>query len=261
VIVNLWRYRGFILRNAASDIRYRYAGSAAGILWHVINPLAQIVIYTLVFSRLMELRLPGVAGTGAFALYLCAGILPWTAFADCVLRGASAFVDNATYLKKLPIPEQVFVAQTAATATMSLGVSMALLLVVTALIGPGVSLAWLGVPVVLVLFQGFGFGLGLLASVLNVFLRDVGQALVIVLQIWMWITPIVYVEDILPAGLRALAPYNPAYPFIDALHGMVMRGAWPAGWEWPLMLAWAAGASIVGYLVLRRLRPEIRDVI
>jgi ABC-type polysaccharide/polyol phosphate export permease len=261
VIVNLWRYRGFILRNAASDIRYRYAGSAAGVLWHVINPLAQIVIYTLVFSRIMELRLPGVAGTGAFALYLCAGILPWTAFADCVLRGASAFVDNATYLKKLPIPEQVFVAQTAATATMSLGVSMALLLVVSALIGPGVSPAWLGVPVVLVLFQGFGFGLGLLASVLNVFLRDVGQALLIVLQIWMWITPIVYLEDILPSGLRALAPYNPAYPFIDALHRMVVRGTWPAAWEWPLMLAWAAGASTVGYLVLRRLRPEIRDVI
>jgi lipopolysaccharide transport system permease protein len=261
VIVNLWRYRWFIVRNAANDLRYRYAGSAAGVLWHVINPLAQIVIYTLVFSRLMELRLPGTAATGAFALYLCAGILPWTGFADCVLRGASAFLDNATYLKKLPIPEQVFVAQTAMTATMSLGMSMALLLAVSVVLGPGVTPAWLGVPVVLVLFQGFGFGLGLLASVLNVFLRDVGQALIIGLQIWMWVTPIVYLEQILPAGLRALAPYNPAYPFIDALHRMVVSGSWPPPWAWPLMLGWAGGASLVGYLALRRLRPEIRDVI
>jgi ABC-type polysaccharide/polyol phosphate export permease len=261
VVVNLWRYRSFIVRNAASDIRYRYAGSAAGILWHVINPLAQITIYTLVFSRLMEVRLPGTVAPGAFALYLCAGLLPWTAFSDCVLRGAGAFIDNAAYLKKLPIPEQVFVAQTAVTATISLGISMALLLGVTVAIGGAPSPAWLGVPVVLVLFQGFGFGLGLLFSTLNVFLRDVGQALVIGLQLWMWVTPIVYVEEILPAGLRALTPYNPAYPFIDALHRTVVLGTWPPGWQWPIMLAWAAATPLVGYLVLRRLRPEIRDAI
>jgi ABC-type polysaccharide/polyol phosphate export permease len=261
VIVNLWRYRAFILRNAASDIRYRYAGSAAGILWHVINPLAQILIYTLVFSQLMEIRLPGSVTVGAFALYLCAGILPWTAFSDCVLRGANAFIENASYLKKLPIPEQVFVAQNAVTATMSLAVSMALLLVVSLVIGGVVSTAWLGVPLVLLLFQGFGFGLGLIFSTLNVFLRDIGQVLVIALQLWMWVTPVVYVEQILPAPLRALAPYNPAYPFIDALHRMVVAGQWPPAWEWPMMLAWATVTPIVGYLVLRALRPEIRDAI
>jgi lipopolysaccharide transport system permease protein len=261
VIVNLWRYRSFILRNAASDIRYRYAGSAAGVLWHVINPLAQILVYTLVFSQLMEMRLPGSAAAGGFALYLCAGILPWMAFSDCVLRGANAFIDNAAYLKKLPIPEQVFVAQSAMTATLSLGVSMALLFLVSLLTGGAVGTAWLGVPVVLVLLQGFGFGLGLIGSTLNVFLRDIGQALAIVLQLWMWVTPIVYVEQILPAGLRALVAYNPAYPFIDALHRMVVLGAWPPAWEWPMMLAWAALTPLVGYLVLRRLRPEIRDAI
>lgn len=244
-----------------SDLRYRYAGSGAGIVWHVINPLAQILIYTVVFSQIMAVRLPGSVTFGAFALYLCAGILPWTAFSDCVLRGANAFIENASYLKKLPIPEQVFVAQNAVTATLSLAVSMTLLLVVSAIIGGVVGASWLGVPVVLVLFQGFGFGLGLIFSTLNVFLRDVGQALAIVLQLWMWITPIVYVEQILPASLRALAPYNPAYAFIDALHRMVVVGEWPPLWEWPVMLLWAALTPALGYLVLRRLRPEIRDAI
>ena len=261
MIVNLWRYRSFILRNAASDMRYRYAGSAAGVLWHVINPLAQIIIYTVLFSQIMAVRLPGSATVGAFALYLCAGLLPWAAFSDCVLRGANAFIENAAYLKKLPIPEQVFVAQNAATATLSLAVSMALLLMVSVIMGGVVSMAWLAVPAVLVLFQGFGFGLGLVFSTLNVFLRDIGQALVIALQLWMWMTPIVYVEQILPASLRALAPYNPAYAFIDALHRTVVMGQWPLGWEWPVMILWAALTPVLGYLVLRRLRPEIRDAI
>jgi ABC-type polysaccharide/polyol phosphate export permease len=261
MVVNLWRYRGFIARNALSDVRNRYAGSAMGVAWHVLNPLAQILIYSLVFSHLMAPRVPGAGSGAAFALYLCAGLLPWAAFSDCVLRGANSFIENAPYLKKLPIPEQVFVAQNAAAATLFLGISMALLGMVTLVTGGSLSLAWLGVPAVLILFQGFGFGLGLIFSTLTVFLRDVGQALAIALHLWMWLTPIVYVEQILPPGLQAVMRYNPAYPFIDALHRMISAGEWPASWQWPVMLLWAVTTPTLGYLVLRRLRPEIRDVL
>ena len=261
MIVNLWRYRGFIVRNALNDARHRYAGSAVGVAWNVINPLAQILIYSVVFSQIMAIRVPG-AGTGAgFALYLCAGLLPWAAFSECVLRGGNAFIENAPYLKKLPIPEQVFVAQNAVAATVFLGISMTLLGMVAVITRGSLSLTWLGVPVVLVLFQSFGFGLGLIFGTLNVFLRDIGQVLAIALQLWMWLTPVVYVEEILPARMQALVRYNPAYPFIDALHRMIVGGEWPSAWHWPVMVFWAGAAPVVGYLILRRLRPEIRDVL
>lgn len=261
MIVNLWRYRAFIVKNALTDVRTRYAGSAIGIAWHVINPLAQILIYMLVFSHVMRVRLPGPASDMTFALYLCAGLLPWTAFSDCVLRGASAFIENAPYLKRLPIPEQVFVAQNAVAATLFLAVSMTLLGIVTLLTGGTVSLTWLGVPVVLIMFQGFGFGLGLLFSTVNLFLRDVGHALSVVLHLWMWVTPIVYVEQILPPKLQTAVRYNPAYPYVDALHRMIVTAEWPRPEQWPIMLAWTLLTPIAGYLVLRRLRPEIRDVL
>ncbi len=260
MIVNLWRYRGFIVQNALADVRYRYAGSIMGVAWNVLTPLAQILIYTLVFSQIMAARLP-TPGEGSFALYLCAGLLPWAAFSECVVRGAHAFIENAPYLRKLPIPEQVFVAQSAAGATVFLAIAMVLLGAVTLAMGGDVSAAWLGVPVVLLLFQGFGFGLGLIFSTLTVFLRDLGQLLTLGLQIWMWMTPIVYVEEILPPGLRALVAFNPAYPFIDALHRMIVAGQWPPAGSWPIMVFWAAAAPAAGYLVLRRLRPEIRDVL
>ncbi len=261
MIVNLWRYRGFIVRNALSDVRHRYAGSAVGVAWNVINPLAQILIYWLVFSQIMAARVPGAESGAGFALYLCAGLLPWAAFSECILRGANAFVENAPYLKKLPIPEQVFVAQNAVAATVFLGISMTLLGVMKVITGSVLSLAWLGVPPVLVLFQGFGFGLGLIFSTLNVFLRDVGQVLAIALQLWMWLTPIVYVKEILPASVQGMVRHNPAYPFIDALHRMIVGGQWPSAWHWLVMLLWAGAAPVVGYLILRRLRPEIRDVL
>jgi lipopolysaccharide transport system permease protein len=261
MIVNLWRYRLFIVKNALSDVRSQYAGSVAGVAWHVVNPLAQIVIYTIVFSQIMPVRSGGAAASDNFALYLCAGLLPWSAFADCVTRGASAFIENATYLKKLPIPEQVFVAKNAVAATVFLGVSMALLGLITLVTEGRLTRSWLGVPAVLLLLQGFGFGLGLIFSTLNVFLRDAGHALTIALQLWMWATPIIWVESVLPPRFQALVPWNPMYPFIDALHRMIVAGTWPPAGQWPLMAAWAAGASLVGYVLLRRLRPEIRDVL
>ena len=261
MIVNLWRYRAYILKNALSDVRYRYAGSAMGIAWNVVTPLAQILIYSFVFSQLMVMRAAGLGTNASFTLYLCAGLLPWAAFSDCVMRGASAFLENAHYLKKLPIPEQVFVAKNAVAATIFLGISMTMLVVVTVVLGGWPALAWLGVPLALLLFQGFGFGLGLFFGTLNVFIRDIGPALVIALQLWMWLTPIVYLETILPRSAQALVVYNPTYPFIDAMHRMIVAGEWPPVPEWIAMAFWACAASAGGYAVLRRLRPELRDAL
>lgn len=261
VIVNLWRYRGYIVKNALSDVRYRYAGSAMGIAWNVITPLAQILIYSFVFSQIMAVRLTALDPTASFTLYLCSGLLPWAAFSDCILRGANAFIENAHYLKKLPIPEQVFVAKNAAAATLFLAISMTVLGLVTLAVGGPLSPAWLGVPAVLLLFQGFGFGLGLFFGTLNAFMRDIGHALLIALQLWMWVTPIVYVETILPANAQHLLVYNPAYPFIDAMHRMIVGGEWPPVAQWAAMVLWACLAPMAGYLVLRRLRPELRDVL
>ena len=261
VIVNLWRYRGYIVKNALSDVRYRYAGSAMGIAWNVITPLAQIVIYSFVFSQIMVTRWTGPGSNASFTLYLCAGLLPWAAFSDCVLRGANAFIENAHYLKKLPIPEQVFVAKNAAAATLFLGMSMTLLGLVTVAVGGPLSPAWLGVPLALLLFQGFGFGLGLFFGTLNVFVRDIGHALLIGLQLWMWVTPDRVRRDDparAPAERPRLQPGLPVHRCPapdDRGRRVAARGAVDGHG-----LLGMPGSQ-AGYLVLRRLRPELRDVL
>lgn len=261
MVVNLWRYKKFILNDAVSDLRDRYAGSAMGMFWNVLNPLAQIVVYTIVFSKIMAVRLPGRASTADFAIYICAGLLPWIAFTDCISRGANSFIENSNYLKKLPIPEQIFVARGAASATLGLIISMSLLFVINIIIGSGVKTTWAAVPFILFLFQCFGFGIGLMLSSLNVFFRDIGQMLSIFIQMWMWLTPIVYLKEIIPDSFLRIMTLNPAYPFIDALHLGIIYGSWPDQWHWSAMLGWAFITPVAGYLVLRRLRPEIRDVI
>ena len=256
-----WTYRLFIWRSAISDLRYRYAGSAMGLFWNVLIPLLQILILTIVFSKIMAIRLPGTGSTKAFAIYLCSGLLPWLGFSECVTRGTQSFLENATYLKKLPIPEQIFVAQGAVGSPLSLGISMSLLFFLPIILEVEITWTWLIVPTVILLFQFFGFGLGLMLGSLNVFFRDIGQGLGIVLQMWMWLTPIVYVKDILPALFQKLLVFNPAFPFIDSLQGVIVGGLWPSPWQWGLMTFWALTAPLAGYMILRKLRPEIRDVI
>jgi len=232
-----------------------------GAFWNVLIPLLQILILTVVFSQIMAVRLPGTGSTKVFAIYLCSGLLPWLGFSECVSRGTQSFVENATYLKKLPIPEQIFVAQSTVGGSLSVGISMALLFLLTIVLKAPITWAWLAVPGVILLFQFLGFGLGLMLGSLNVFFRDIGQGLGILLQMWMWLTPIVYVKDILPALFQKLLVLNPVFPFVDSLQGIIVRGLWPAPWHWGLMTFWASIAPLAGYTILRQLKQEIRDVI
>jgi lipopolysaccharide transport system permease protein len=111
-----------------------------------------------------------------------------------------------------------------------------------------------------VAWQGFGFGLGLLLGTVNVFFRDVGQIMTVVLQIWMWSVPIIYLEDMLPTAYRATLPFNPVYPFVSAFRSAILDSM-PPPWIWAAMLGWALVAVLVGSAVLAALRSEIRDVL
>ena len=179
-------HRRYIWQGALAELRHRYAGTGLGVVWNVLHPLALIAIYSIVFTTVMRGSVPNQHNRFAYVLYLCSGLLPWLAFAECVTRGTSAFAENATYLRKLPIPEQVFVARSAAASTMGLVISFALLL------GHRPTWHWLLLPLPLAAMQMSGFGLGLVVGTLNVFFRDIGQFLTVALQIVMWTAPVVY---------------------------------------------------------------------
>lgn len=261
MVISIWKYRRFILRNSLRDIWYRYAGSSIGFLWNVVNPLFQILLFTLVFSKIMVVRLPGLQDGTGFAIYLCAGLVPWLSFSETVTRCANSFLENSHYLKKLAIPEQVFVAQNAVSGFFSLSISMVLLVIICFLLGHYPSLQWFALPVILILLQAFGFGLGLFFGVLNVFFRDIGQGLGLIMQLWFWATPIVYLEDILPLALRKLLVLNPIYWYINSLQKIIVRKELPSVEAAMLMVILSVLLPVVGYLLLRKLRPEIRDVL
>jgi ABC-type polysaccharide/polyol phosphate export permease len=232
------------------------------VFWNVLTPLAMLALYTFIFTRVLT---PGAALNsmtgGLFILYLASGFLPWGAFADCVARASGALVANAVYLKRMPIPEQVFVAQSAVSGLLGMFIVQVLLVGLALFLGQPPHWTWLLMPIAAALWQTFGFGLGLLLGILNLFFRDIAQVLGVVFQIWMWSLPVVYFEDALPAAYRYVVSFNPAYPFLRALREAYLQPDPPQLSLWLAMLAWAVVASLAGLALVRRLRTDIRDVL
>ena len=100
----LWNYRGFISGSVKREFQSKYRNSLLGALWTILNPLAMIIVYTVIFSEVMRAKLPGVDSTFGYSIYLCAGILTWGLFAELVGRSQTVFLDNANLLKKISFP-------------------------------------------------------------------------------------------------------------------------------------------------------------
>ncbi|MBI2756922.1 MAG: hypothetical protein HYX52_09465 [Chloroflexi bacterium] len=231
-------------------------------LWNIGMPLALLVVYVVVFSAVLVPSIsPDVLEPGTFPLYLSVGFLPWTAFADTLLRGTQALVGNAAYLRRLPLPERVFLGQSAVASTIGMLVVLVLLWLLSLVWGRFPTLAWLAMPVVAFLWQAFAYGLTLALGALNVFFRDLTQLVTILVQIWMWSVPVVYVEQLLPDTLRSVLPFNPVYPFLTSLRMVYLQGTFPPVELWLAMAAWVALAVLVGELVLHLVQPEIRDAL
>ena len=261
MIVNLFKHRSYIFKTAWVSFRHKYSGASMGFLWNLIQPLAMILLYFSIFSTIFASKIAGnvEGGRVMFGLYLCSGFLAWNSAIECITNGANAFLNNASYLKKLAIPEQVFVAKEATLASFSLIVSFILLIIVSLLFTHFPSWKWLLLPLPLILFQSFAFGLGLFFGIMNVFFKDVGHSLPIIFQIWFWLTPIVYPISILPESMQNLIILNPGFHFISAVREIFLYHQIPDSRLWIIMFSWSLMTPILAYIVLRKLRPEIRD--
>ncbi len=261
MLTDLFRYRSYIFQNAVRDIRHRYAGTGLGLFWHIIAPFMQIFIYWIVFSHIMPVPAGKDGAQYYIVIYLCCGVLPWVSFSEAISRGTASFQENASYLKRLPIPGHIFVATAAVTATMQLGISLVILIAFSLSLGLHAAWTWTLLPLICLMLQIVAFGIGLILGTLNVFFRDVAQFLIVFLMIWMWSTPIVYMESILGRHVQRCLPLNPAYPFFRAIHNVFLDGTLPPVWVWPAMVGWIVLFVTLGLLMFRGLQSEVRDVL
>ena len=225
-----WQFRDFIAASVRRDFVSRYQGTQLGIFWPIAHPLALIFIYTLVFAEVMRPSMPGHASRFAYSIYLTAGLVTWTLFAELLARSVAVFVSNGGLMKKVNVPKIVFPVITTASVLVHFAILLALFLGFLVVSGnfPGAPVV-AAIPVLAVLVL-FAVGLGTLLATVNVFYRDVEQSTGIVLQFWFWLTPIVYPADALPAGLKGILAWNPMWPIVGAMQAIFLDQRMP---DWP----------------------------
>lgn len=259
MIKPLWAYRGFILGSVKREFQSKYRNSLLGAAWTVLQPLAMILVYTVIFSQVMRTKLPGIDSTFGYSIYLCAGILSWGLFSEITARSQNMFLDNANLLKKISFPRLCLPVTVVCTALLNFGIVFGLFTTFLFIIGDFPGVAYLALAPLLGLLLVFAIGLGMLLGVLNVFFRDVGQFFGIFVTFWFWLTPIVYPHTILPERLQPLMALNPMASIMGALQGVVVKGEWP---QWNTLvypLALAVVLCLLGLHLFRKNAGEMVD--
>lgn len=257
----VWAYRFFVLSSIRNELRLRFVRSKLGGLWMIIHPLAQVLIFALILSEVLSAKLPGINNKYAYALYLMAGTLAWNLFAETISRCCDLFLNNAVLMKKMAFPRICLPLITAGTVLVTNLLLMLAVFLVFAVLGhvPGVQAAWL--PLLVLLTLAFALGIGMLLAVINVFVRDLGQVVPIVLQALFWMTPVVYMLNILPEEYRHAFEFNPLYPLVASYQNVLVFDKPPLFGP----LGELAVASLVllalGLFVFRRASAEMVDVL
>lgn len=223
------------------DILTRYKRSVLGVAWTMLNPLGTMLIMSFVFSNLFKT-------VGNYSIYLLSGLLVWNFFAQSTNAAMSGLVWGGSLMKQIYVPRTIFGISAIGTAMVNMVLSLVPLLLVIIVTRSPIYWTIILVPILIMLLAAFSIGVGLTISTLAVFFPDVLEMYQILLMAWMYLTPIMYPEDIIPARFVGIYRINPMFWMVKLFRAIVYEGRVPLISEiWPA-LAWAFGALILGWI-------------
>jgi lipopolysaccharide transport system permease protein len=246
-------------RLVGRDVHTRYKGSMLGIVWALLNPLSLLVVFSFVFGIVLNARW-GVGGRN-FTLVLFSGLVLFTFLADCINRSPMLVLQNANYVKKVVFPLELLPAVTLGSAAINLALSLVILAVGELWYGGGLPLTWVAVPVVLLPLLVLTYGVVFILSSLGVFIRDLAQLTGIITMLLMYLSPILFPVDMVPAAFRGWLSLNPlTFPVIQ-LREVTLNGHWPdwVGLGWYTLVALAV--CTVGFWWFWRTKNGFADVV
>ena len=258
-----WRERRLLGSLIRRDIKLRYQGSLIGKYWNFIHPLALIIIYTVVFSKVMGAKIGGLAGGGtvSYTIYLCAGLLPWNAFMEVISRGTNSYLEYAHLIKKVSFPSNIIHLIGPGTATFNFLISMVFFIGLMVFMGVEMHPRMLMVIPLYSLQIAFTIGLSMTLAVLQVFFRDVSQFIAIILQLLFWGTPIVYIFDRIPNLMQTMVKLNPMYYFIAGYQDIFVYGKNISEATWLICSLLAGAGLLTGLKVVMMAQKDIPDEI
>jgi ABC-2 type transport system permease protein len=261
----VWQYRGLIGNFASREIKGKYKGSLLGSAWSLINPLATLATYSLVFGFILRFPTP-VAGNGeltSFPIYLFTALVVWNFFHSVTTSGMASLVGAGPLLRKIHFPPFAPVMGSALAVLNQTAIEFGLLFVVY-LIVMNVSWTVLLVPVLLVMLAAFALGLGMLLAILNARFRDVNYIVTVLLGLLFYASPIIYPITLVTElydehpWLR-IYEYNPITSFVEAFRDVLWHLEFPGWGRMAYLAVLSIGMLVVGWSYFQRKAADVSE--
>jgi len=264
-LADLSQSRDLLVNLTLRELRGKYKRSVLGWSWSLLNPLATMIIFSVVFGRLLKIQ-PTASPSGLvnYPAFLLCGLLPWNFLSNTMNGSMVALLGNAGLIKKVYFPRQILVFATVLALDWSFVIEIGLLLVFLLILG-NMVLPWiLGAVIAMLLLTVFATGVGLILSVLNVYFRDLQYLVGIALQLWFYATPIIYPirlvnDSSMPDWAKTVYALNPMVGFVQVFRSMLYDLEFP---DWALVAyitVWSVGIAVVGMAVFRKFEPRLAE--
>jgi len=244
------QYKPLLKELVRRDLKVKYRRSFLGYVWSLLNPLLMMCVMTMVFSYMFRFSIPN------YPLYLITGQTLWNFFNESTNMSMFSVLQNGALIKKVYIPKFIFPISRVLSSFVTMGFSLGAIVLVMLFTGAQFHWTILLIPVPLMFLLMFSMGIGMILSALAVYFRDVTHLYSVLTLAWMYLTPIFYPLESLPAEVVPLITGNPMYYYITLFRQLVLYGRLP---EWSLLgicALWSMIACAVGLMIFRRLQKN-----
>jgi ABC-type polysaccharide/polyol phosphate export permease len=250
-LVDLFRYRDLLLILTANITKTRYRRSAIGVAWTLLNPLATMGVLTFAFSHVFRFSL------ASYPVYVLTGLICWNFFAQTTTHAMNTMIWGSGLLKRVYLPRAIFTAASIGNGVLNLALALIPLAAIMLAVRHPVSPVCLFVPVAVALLVLFAFGVALLVSTFAALWVDVAEMYGVILQMWFFLTPVMYPETILPPGLRRFLELNPMVHLLRLFRAPLYDGELPSLAALALGAAIALATVVAGWLVFAARSEEL----
>ncbi len=253
IFKKIYNYRELLKTNVKKEIRGRYKNSFLGILWSFLNPLLQLLVYSVIFGALLA------GGDETYPIYICIALIPWTYFTTAITQASFTVIGNADIIKKVYFPREILPISVVTSGAVNFVISTIIILAFVIFSGVGLSWYILLYPFILLIQYVLLLGIGFIVSSVTVYFRDLEHIIGVVLMAAFYATPIVYKIEQLPHTLQVLVNLNPMTHLINAYRDIFYYHQMPNMKILLVLLAASVILTVIGYFIFKKLQKGFAE--
>ncbi|MBR3254755.1 MAG: ABC transporter permease [Clostridia bacterium] len=249
----LYIYRQFLKTSVKKEFRGKYKKSFFGVLWSFINPLLQLLIYALVFPFILKIQ------EDNYVMFLFSALIPWNFFATTISQSTSVVVGNGGILKKVYFPREILPISIVISGAINFLISCIIIFVALIISGIGITANILWLPVILLVQCIITLAICFILSALTVYIRDLEYFINVLLQLWMYITPVLYTMSLIPAKFAKFFVLNPMVEIINAYRNIFYYQTAPNLKALLILAGVGIVGLLIGYAIFKKLEKRFAE--